>query len=329
MSTTSTIGSASRNYSTITAWLAAFTTGGWIGNCYNDTEFNATNGETFPLTFNQATSAANFITLTTGAGQSFFDKGSSINHLRYDQANGVGITVSGYAKDCIVVTCDYASFSKLQIQTTATARTPMTDNGNTPHNHHDYMLSEYAGSTGAVGNYRVAGGIIMTNILVINRNALNLAGFYGGYYAHNTYVNCNAVCPSDKPSTGIAFRNHNTTNEKLVNCAGFGFTTFADGSPTGSNNASDTTISFGTSNQASLTYANQFVGTTDATRDYVLKGGNSLADNGTADTTDMPAANDIVGTSRPQGSAWDIGVYETVVASTVVSNPLSLLGAGP
>ena len=44
MATISSIGTGSRNYSTVGAWLAAFASGGWEGECYNDsafTEFDA------------------------------------------------------------------------------------------------------------------------------------------------------------------------------------------------------------------------------------------------------------------------------------------------
>jgi hypothetical protein len=78
MATTSTIGTASRNYSTIQAWHDAFSTGGWIGECYNDAEFV----EDVTMT-GKTTSATDYIELRTASGQSFRDHANKLtNALR-------------------------------------------------------------------------------------------------------------------------------------------------------------------------------------------------------------------------------------------------------
>jgi hypothetical protein len=61
--------------------------------------------------------------------------------------------------------------------------------------------------------------------------------------------------------------------------------------------------------QFSKTAANQFV---SATTDFRLKAGADCTNNGTTDTTDIPTADDIFRTHRPQGNNWDIGAFETV-----------------
>jgi hypothetical protein len=73
------------------------------------------------------------------------------------------------------------------------------------------------------------------------------------------------------------------------------------------------------------TYANQFQNTVDATRDFRLKAGADCINAGTTDTTDIPAAVDIVGTSRPQGSAWDVGCWELVLSVVKTGQVFSLL----
>jgi len=60
------------------------------------------------------------------------------------------------------------------------------------------------------------------------------------------------------------------------------------------------------------TYANQFQNVNDATRDFRLVTGAAMKDTGTTDATN--AANDIAGTARPSGSAYDVGCWEFVAA---------------
>ena len=50
--------------------------------------------------------------------------------------------------------------------------------------------------------------------------------------------------------------------------------------------------------------------TTTASRDFRPKAGADTIDNGTTDSTN--AATDLIGTSRPSGSAYDIGAEEYV-----------------
>jgi hypothetical protein len=317
MSTTSTIGSASRNYSTITAWLAAFANGGWIGNCFNDGEFNAANGETFPINFNQTTSASNFITLTTGAGQSFKDNANAqTNALQYNQSNGVGIANASYAKHTLTRASDWVNLSNLQIKTTVNAGDCVHDAASTNVNcTTSGMVCDYGSGTGTAALF--CNGGTFTNVLAIVRSSSthNGVGFMCGYYRAGTYTNCTSVRPSDITASASAFGTRSSTTQTLVNCAGFGFTNFVDNAArfTGSNNCSDKTIGFGTSNQASKTYANQFVNTTNGSSDFRMK--NNAADLYNNGTSTGAPSTDIVGTSRPQATSYDIGCWELFVAS--------------
>jgi hypothetical protein len=126
------------------------------------------------------------------------------------------------------------------------------------------------------------------------------------------------VRPSDKTAGGSGFTKVGGNSVTVENCAVFGFSNFNSGTVsglTGSNNCSDQTIGFGSSNQASKTYANQFQNTLDASQDFRLKTGADCFDTGVTDTTNLPAANDIANTSRPQSTAWDIGCWELIVAA--------------
>lgn len=76
--------------------------------------------------------------------------------------------------------------------------------------------------------------------------------------------------------------------------------------PTGGNNASsDATANFGTGNIINLAATAAF--TAPATYDFSIPTGSPLKDAGVAIAT---VTKDIAGTARPQGSAYDIGVWE-------------------
>jgi len=64
----------------------------------------------------------------------------------------------------------------------------------------------------------------------------------------------------------------------------------------------------GTTGVTQTTYADVFQDVNDATRDFRLKPSAALTDTGTTDATN--AASDIVGTTRPQASAYDVGCWE-------------------
>ena len=304
MATTSTIGTASRNYSTIQAWHDAFATGGWIGECYNDSVFNIS--AQISLT-GKSTSATDFITLRCAAGQSFYDNASAqTNALKYNQANGVALLGAGGVSVMLANEAN-TTITGLQIKSTG--------------NYGPYAIN-FSSTSGVLENFIVdcvATGVFLgagtvRNGLIVAAVGGSRAMVFSYAAASATFVNVTAVCPSNVTSTQSAIQVSGGSGGIVKNCAVFGYTAFSAGSyqSSSSNNASDQTISFGTSNQASKTYANQFVGTTTTAQDFRLKAGADCLDTGATDTTHIPAAIDIVRTARPQGTAWDIGAWELV-----------------
>jgi len=279
-----------------------------VGQCFNDSEF--TSASTVVTISGETTDATHTITLTTGTGQSFRDNvNAQTNVLKYNASNGVGIRFTGNSGRTIIVGAQYVTLDGLQIG---------ANNGCVSLNAANTMIKNciLEGGQAATGGYGAStllltsGSPSVLNTLVITRQP----GFDGIIVNNGVtplFVNVTSVKPSDLTADKTAFR-IDYGGATLKNCAGFGFNAFSSGSESGSNNCSDKAISFGTSNQASKTYANQFQNTADATRDFRLKTGADCVDNGVTDTTDIPSADDIVKTSRPQGSAWDIGAWELV-----------------
>jgi len=308
----------SRNYSTVQAWEDALpanlvTDGNsQVGQCYNDSEFLGTTARL--VISGETTDSTHTITLNCGTGQSFRDNANAqTNALRYNQSNGVGIRSSASNSICVTVSANYVTLDGLQIS------------GG------DMGLS--IGGTNTVVQNCIVESLCQysgPNVIEINSNPTKIinslaimrkAGFNGinngAGSGTSTLANLTVVKPTDFTANNSAISTTTGGTTNVTNCAGFGFGSFSSGSGTftGSNNCSDKTIGFGTSNQASKTYANQFVNTTDATRDYRIKTGADCVDTGATDTTDIPSATDIVKTSRPQGSAWDVGAWELVQAA--------------
>lgn len=313
MATTSTIGSASRNYSTPHLWLANFTPGGWIGECYNDSAFNFdTPGQ---LVFNQSTSSTNFITLRAASGHAFYDNMSGSDPLHSDSSKGVSFTATQNYKRLMKISCDWVTVRGIQFLPTnyGGMNVEQQNNINRSNCRVERCIMESGTSFGAPVTWCSG---VLANCLISHRIQPN----YGveTAYATNLYiVNCTIVQTSNLAGGGTGFSQFGSPIN-VINCAIFGFNTLHAGSSSsfsGSNNCSDLALTFGMSNQSSKTYANQFQNNTQSSRDFRLKSGSDCIDNGTTASTQIPSADDIIGTSRPSGSAWDIGCWELVAAA--------------
>ena len=279
---TNSIGSAGgRDYSTIALWEAALpanlvTDGNsYVGQCYNDSEFVVA-GNVVTIS-GITTDSSHTILLTTGPGQSFRDNANAqTNALRYNASNGVGIRSTINAATTVVVNNNYASLSNLQFQ--------YDGNGN----YGSALVLSLSGNSGPA-----RAGTNLTNCIVSAGNtAANLCSAGGGYAGFGVVANCLFICATNNyfgaatsgmsatdtvgtivnctsvslgSTGGPKFSFFGTSSAKLINCAGFGaLTGFSDSATAaGNNNATDfATILFGSSNQTSLTFANQFVATT-------------------------------------------------------------------
>lgn len=308
-----TIGTASRDYSTLQAWEDACPADLvavdqiWQGQCYNDSEF--TGGMTAAGT---TTSATQYKELTTAAGQSFSDNASvQTNALRYNQANGVAISVAGGYSTAIVVSDINFRMSKVQVKVSSDAYAYDNNTASTAHVL-DKCILQQAGSAGAC--IRLRGGTLSNSLLSKNSAGTSKAAITGAY-GGATLTNCTIVRPTTYAVGGTAVAAGSSFSFTLKNVAVFGFTADTSGTISATTCYTDdstpttgfTTVAYNTSTGSG------FQNTAVTTADFRIKTGSALLDVGTTDTT--YAATDIAGTARPQGSAYDVGCWELVVAS--------------
>ena len=316
-----TIGSG-RDYSTIQAWEDACpanlvsTDQIWKGLLYD--EGGGTNGEwtiSTSVTFSGVTTGpTRYVWLDAAAGKSFADNANKLtNALRYNTANGVAIRGNGsYAGPMFVTNYD-VKFTRLQIKRLLGAGNAadeifgiggaftadqclLVNEGN------DYSISVGAGSLDLINSVfycaSVSKEFISSVVTTTTGNLIN-STIYGNGSTQAFRI----------LYTGGLFVSKNCG---LFNWASIGSTARFD-SANSSNNATNlSSVGFGSSNQVSLTTANQFENVTAGSEDFRTKAGAALISNGIRQqtyTNDL----DIVGTTRslttPTIGAWE---YPTI-----------------
>lgn len=308
------------DYSSLPAWAAVIpanlvTDGNaQVGQCYfngsGDGEFVSA---TTLLTLSGHTTSSTYnITLTTGAGQSFRDNASvQTNASNYNASNGVGIRCSGAYNAAISAPDLNVVYSGLQIKAGVSASC-IVGSGST--NIATIINCILTSGTGVVSTLDLKATNTLFLLTGSGRSAVVSVSSASAFYF------CTIAASSDvvtKPTNGVLSSYGTCT---LENCAVFGATNARSGS-------SAYTITTCMTDQASpptgfttVTYANQFVNTTIASGDFREKAGADLQGAGTADSTN--GAFDIAGTARPQGTNWDIGCWELIVAATPSSVPI-------
>jgi hypothetical protein len=283
---------------------------------WNDSEFSVA-GNALTLA-GCSTGPSNTILVKPDTGQAFYDNANvQTNALRYNQANGVGIRSTNYGGITVTVSEDYVTLDGLQISHSFNPSAVLYEpNNSTSHNVFKNLIIEQRDTSGSAAmNFRCA---TLINNLVIYNGPVGQMAIYIPYPSGANITNMTVVRPSNRSASTTYAIWTNGTSIPIKNTAVFGFNSMVNDSTkfTGSNNCSDNTIGFGTSNQQSKTYASQFQNTSSSTADFRLKTGADCIDNGTTDTASSP---DIAGTTRPQGSAYDIGCWELVASSTAKS----------
>lgn len=315
--TVRTIGTSSRQYSTLQAWedaaAANLVTADeiWQGQCYNDSEFTAA------LTVSGSTvDATRYKELTTATGQSFADNANAqTNALRYNQTNGVGLHVTSSYTTAIDVSENYFRMSKIQAKrsTGGGASRVWLDSGVTGARASQCIFESDRSASVARGETDA----VFSSCLMVSRvssvPAILTVASTGG-----TVINCTLVVPSDLTAATDGITRSYASSWTVKNCAIFGVTNTGDTTGiTYTNCYSDdaspptgvTTMTYSTSTGSTNS---GFQNISDGTHDYRIKSGSGLADVGATDSAGSP---DIVGTARPSGSAYDVGCWEFVEAA--------------
>jgi hypothetical protein len=303
---THSIGTSSRDYSTITLWEAAcpadITAGGsnenWIGEAYNDSNFNEV-----VLFAGTTTDSTHIVKLTTAAGQSFRDNGSVRTTALTYVGTGAGVTwdASFAYTTMIDLSENNILIEKFQLKTTPTgggAFGIVNRSANTVIQNcimYDMIMQPPATKT--------------INCLLIRTNSGTLIPNSGQI----TVEYCTFINTSGSGTLSITAYATIT----VENCAFFGFTdgfTLSTvGFLAGGHNCTDLGSAPGSSNQVSKTFSNQFVSTTV---DFRAKTGADLENNGTPATS--YATDDISGLSR-SATTPTIGAWELASAAAAAS----------
>jgi len=317
---TKSIGSSGRDYSTLSAWASYVNvlalTAPEVGEMYNDSEFT----ESAAVTIGgwSGGSSTNTITLTTGPGQSFRDNANvQTNALRYNHSNGVGVKMTGtYTASKVNVTGSNFVLSNIQFASTAS-------------NAQDIIDFNSSNANVTVQNLIVQGRtwrndmvlvrlFLKTNSVVQNVAVILTSTLGNGVILESAGTGATSVYDltvvSSNGAAGIGIDCTYTPAAIVKNCAVYGFATDYAGTASASsgNNATDKSsfggTNFGTSGQTSIT-SSEWVSVASGSEDLRLSTGSTkLKDNGaTAGPT-----YDIAGTTRPQGSAYDIGCWELI-----------------
>jgi hypothetical protein len=317
---TKTIGSG-RDYSTIQAWVDAAPADLtsvdqiWKGVLYK--EGAGTNGEwtlSAKVTCygsNHVTDATRYMWLTTASGASFTDNANKLtNALSYNTANGVAIRMTGTDRVFEFGNGITFRFTGLQIK------------GNTG-------ISIYAFNTG--GLITVENSIVCSADSTVLTTVPVLQAVNSVFYNTGTVLDFpstarqylyNSTIYSTSTSTSLLSTTNGDAN--IYDCAFFGGNAVASASTffVGSNNATNqSSVGFGSSNQVSLTTANQFTLLTAGSEDFRTKAGAALINNGIRQqtyTNDL----DIVGQARSITTPT-IGAWEYISITYTYARPAS------
>jgi hypothetical protein len=278
------------DYNTIADWNAAITTNlvtadeEWLGLLYNSKEFLITANQ--PVGVGKTVDATRKITLKPATGHGFAEHPDVLtNPIKYDQSKGVGIRTATTSIVMMNVAGSSTVVEGVQFYKDATdGFSPISLATATQLKN---FIFESRGGGCISAN---AASVKCINGIAIDRSSLGHSGFA---CSTGTFANCTAVRPSDLTSGGTGFLRITSTTPLGKNCASFGFPTgfqnHASWSASSGYNATDVADAPGSNNLTSLTYADQFVSTANATRDFRLKAGNDLV----AGTRDQTNTNDL------------------------------------
>ena len=322
---TKSIGSGGgRDYSTLQSWEdakpASLTASDqiWRGEAYSTTEFATT-----LVVSGSTTDATRYCELTVAAGHSFADHADKLtNALRYNASSGVGLRTTTAWGATLTASENYFRLSRMQVQNASTNGTAVAGTGTNVTI--DQCIVECNGGRAVDLNT----GAVLTNSLFVGRKsgADSIASLWNA-----TVANCVFAAPSGRAPTHAIRRNY-WSSFSMTNCAVFGASTLFTGSSGATFSACYTDNASPPSGFTQVAYdtstGSGFESITDGSHDYRIKSTSALKDAGTS--SGAPSV-DIVGSTRPQGGAYDVGAWEyaagggsTITATTSLSAAIQL-----
>ena len=326
MAVTKTIGTSSRDYSTIAAWEADLSDASIysnnddaVGVCYNDSAFNET------LTINGGNSIGgssgqdlNSRKLTVHADSKHDGTaGSGARNVYTGSTNPVlKISIDNTTVEWLEYDCSgagAASRQLIQVANDVTAGIYISNMiihgvGNTTGNTMAIVVS----NGGNASNTRY-----LANNIIYDISDASTANF--GLFCTNgsgkseVYNNTIHGTGTNTGDFGLYILNGNIVAKNNISMASGGKDIEESGSPTEEYNMTSDATASGTGAQASKTTADQFVSVTGGSEDLHIKSGSDAIDNGVDLGTTGNSNIDINGRDRDaQGDTWDIGAHELV-----------------
>lgn len=322
---TKTIGATGRDYATLALWAAYVNalslSAAEVGEMYDDAEF--TSATKITIGGWSGGSASNTVTLKAATGQGFDG-----DPLRYGSP-GARLSSSTAYDNPIDLTTQHTFVQGIQFKFTSGF------SGGFRKSFPNQTLRKCI--VQGIGTQLVYEQSTTTTGVVENCLILNTGTAGHGYSADGgsgTLTSCTIVASGSHASgTGVrgVYTQILARNNVVV-----GFTTDFSGTAnaSSSNNATSKAsfggTNYGGSGQTSAVGSTEFESVTSGSEDYRLKSTSAKCkDNGAT----VGAAEDIIGTARPQGAAYDIGCWELVVAASVSievpAGALTLTGVVP
>lgn len=283
------------------------------------------------------TSNTNTITIKPAPGDGFpttFQNNPTLAYGDPDQSSGVVFLVPfGGSGNVIYFQIDdnYVTIQAIQfIDINNTSQSTILGGSGTNCSIAQCILDGYSQAGGWNLINMTGAGFLLTNTLILDRGfGTNLATVFssgaGTRVANNTFSlgsgqGTFAALDAGSNSTTAS----NTATNNIFYGYGDNVVRATSGIPWATNHNAYTNDSFtslyGTDTGGSLFsiyVADVFV---DRGGDFHLVSGSVCIDAGAADTTDIPSAIDAFGTSRPQGSSWDMGAHELLEGSVITQD---------
>jgi len=316
------------DYSTIDAWVTSIP--GTLAQAYEGLIWN--NGDIVRTTYvsitGHTTTAANIISLKCAPGESFADNPNrATNPLIPSASYGVQISRSGNYSYNIILQEDYGLLDGLQLVRAPgaihqNASLALGKNGSSGTTTVSRMVVRGENFEQANNGIIGAGGsssVDHVNCVFIDESVAGSGSpIWNGQNNSCSFTNCVMIALNSQAGFDAIHRNYSGTTT-VTNCIIMGWGGIGNANLTSgvarNNVVNWTSYPSGWTDTGTLfskTAANQFVG---IGTDFKLKAGADALNTGYTDTVHIPSATDIYGTTRPQGSAWDVGPYETPASS--------------